>query len=224
MPYGKKRYSNKKYKKRSYRKRKRKQQIVSTGSCPVTKTAIVKMRYCDTVVLNPETGICGSHIFQANGTYDPNITSVGHQPMGWDQWMTFYNHAKVLGSKMTATLVSQPTCPLQMGITLKDNANLLTSPQHCKERANTNWRYQDINGTKGCKVVSKFSTKRFFGVKSAVDPTNLYCNAGSNAGEGAYWHLWCASADEIADPGQLTIQILIDFIVQLSEPTTVAQS
>ena len=63
---------------------------------------IVKMRYVEEFELNPGLGSVASYVFRANGLYDPNYTGAGHQPYGFDQWMTYYNQFTVLGSKMKA--------------------------------------------------------------------------------------------------------------------------
>ncbi len=45
-------------------------------------------------------GLVGSYVFSANGMYDPNITSTGHQPIGFDQLMALYTQYTVLRSRI----------------------------------------------------------------------------------------------------------------------------
>ena len=67
---------------------------------------LIKMRYVSDIVLNPAAGSTASYVYSCNGMYDPDITSTGHQPMGFDQWMAFYQHYTVLGSKLSCSFAS----------------------------------------------------------------------------------------------------------------------
>jgi hypothetical protein len=52
-----------------------------------------KLRYSTTFALTSTSGaITGTQVFRANDLFDPDFTSTGHQPMGFDQLMAFYNH------------------------------------------------------------------------------------------------------------------------------------
>jgi hypothetical protein len=44
-------------------------------------------------------GNMASYQFRVNSIFDPNYTGTGHQPLGHDQWATFYNRYRV--RKMT---------------------------------------------------------------------------------------------------------------------------
>lgn len=55
-----------------------------------------KLRYCAGNSVTASAGILASHVFSLSGLYDPDITGTGHQPMGFDQIMPFYEHYHVL--------------------------------------------------------------------------------------------------------------------------------
>jgi len=78
---------------------------ISRGSGPQLGTTIVSntmpifsakttraLRYSDYFQLTTTSGAVSTYVFAANGLYDPNITGTGHQPMGFDQLLQFYNH------------------------------------------------------------------------------------------------------------------------------------
>ena len=49
-------------------------------------------------------------VFSGNGLYDPDVSGVGHQPLGFDQWMTLYNRYRVYASRIVVNVVNlQPT-------------------------------------------------------------------------------------------------------------------
>lgn len=51
------------------------------------------LRYCSRITVNPGVaGIASEHFFAANGLFDPDVTGVGHQPLGFDQIMPLYDH------------------------------------------------------------------------------------------------------------------------------------
>lgn len=66
-----------------------------------------KLRYNDYGVVDITSGALGSNVFTLSGLYDPYITGTGHQPMGYDQLMTFYEHYHVLRCKVTVTFMSR---------------------------------------------------------------------------------------------------------------------
>lgn len=59
------------------------------------------LRYSEYITLNPGVGTTAYHTFSANGLYDPDISGVGHQPRGFDQWMQLYTRYVVTKAKIT---------------------------------------------------------------------------------------------------------------------------
>jgi hypothetical protein len=57
----------------------------------------VKLVYADHLNLTGASGLLTNHQYRLNSCFDPDFTSTGHQPMGFDQWGAFYNHYVVLG-------------------------------------------------------------------------------------------------------------------------------
>lgn len=49
--------------------------------------------------LSSTSGVVATQVFALNGCFDPDVTGTGHQPMGFDQMMAFYNHYCVLSCK-----------------------------------------------------------------------------------------------------------------------------
>lgn len=52
--------------------------------------------------LSSTSGVVTSYVFKINDCYDPDVTGTGHQPLGFDQMMGFYNHFCVTHCKATA--------------------------------------------------------------------------------------------------------------------------
>lgn len=83
---------------------------------PVFPPKIIKvMRYSTSISLSSAAGVVTTYVFRANDLFDPDFTSTGHQPMGFDQIMTWFNHFCVLRASIRVTFknrngTSTPTC------------------------------------------------------------------------------------------------------------------
>ncbi len=67
---------------------------------PLPLTVRTKLRYADTFVLASSSGLA-SYQYSGNSAYDPDITSVGHQPLYWDTYASVYKKYVVLSSRIT---------------------------------------------------------------------------------------------------------------------------
>lgn len=79
--------------------------VRAVRTATVPDRTILRMKYVDNIVL---TGIGGaSRVFRLNSMYDPD-TSVtnGHQPLGYDQWNTFYNKYRVFKADVVLTFTN----------------------------------------------------------------------------------------------------------------------
>lgn len=56
----------------------------------------VKLRYADQVTLSTTSLGYASYFMRLNSVYDPDFSSTGHQPTGYDEWAAFYNYYRVL--------------------------------------------------------------------------------------------------------------------------------
>lgn len=190
------------------------------------RSVMVKLRYSQTISLNPGIGTASNYVFKANDTYDPDTTGVGGQPKGRDQWVTFYNHQTVYGSKITAHFSNQNNEPIVGGITLKDDAVTDSNIDSLKEDSESVWKY--IAGKSGGpteKNVSKtFSCRKFFNVKNPKDSTDLSAPVTTSPSELAQYHIWVAAQDETTDVGTVYINVIIEYIVLFSEPKDLGRS
>lgn len=236
MPLGSKRRYTKKsssklVKRRPMRRRPRRVPLPVSG---FPKSKMVKLRYSEEILLNaPAGGGPAVYVFSANGMYDPNITSTGHQPRGFDEWMNVYQHYTVVGSSCNARWVPSSATdkvPSAYGVSLTDDATFphtsLSDIIESVEGGNS-WRMAGGIGmaTKGKfpSITRRFSAKKFFGTKNVIAEHDYRGNALSNPSEQANYMIWatgCASAD----PDALCFQVTIDFIAVLTERKGLAQS
>lgn len=78
----------------------------SIPRAPFPDRSVQRLKYVDFIQLDPATTVPAFWNFCANGMYDPNQTGVGHQPMGYDQYATLYNHYHVMESYIKVTFMT----------------------------------------------------------------------------------------------------------------------
>lgn len=190
---------------------------------------IVRMRYVEEFALDPGLGSVASYIFRANGLYDPNFSGTGHQPYGFDQWMTYYNQFTVLGSRIKAIFRNYSSASangIMVGLQLKDSATVdQTNPNDIIEQGRSKWRLLQPAGGTGDQqtVVKGFSTKRFFQCRDDLD--DIYRgSASADPTEQAYYHVIAGGFNASDDPVAIRCQVIIDYAVKLNGPKPLVSS
>lgn len=84
---------------------------------PIFPTRTTKrLRYSSFSSLTSTTGAVASHVLRGNDLFDPDFTSTGHQPMGFDQLMSFYNHFHVVRARLIVIASNTSSAPLTVSI------------------------------------------------------------------------------------------------------------
>lgn len=213
------------YKKRTYRRK------YPMSRAPVPATKAVYMKYSDIVTINPTAGVLGINIFSCNGLFDPDITGAGHQPMGFDQWMSFYEHYTVLGSKITAIFTPNSatvgTGQMICGIYTDSNTTSTSTITTMVEQPGTRFGFVPLAGAAPpIRITKTFSSRKFFGKpRGSLIAANTYKGTdAANPTEGAFFHVFCGASDATSDPGAVFVQVLITYYAILTERQTLAAS
>lgn len=220
-----------KYGARSYRKahskfnQRRRVKLGPMGSIGFPSQKLFKFRYAESITLTQ--GTLTQYMFSATNLYDPNITGTGHQPMGFDQWGTFYNHWMVVGSKITVTATgkdSSDTGATTLCVFLSDDTTANTNPLTLIEEGRCSWT--TIAGFPGIgtkKLTRKYSAKKFFGLSKLGDCFDEY-------GASYPTNIPLENADFVIDMNSVTtaceiqLTVVIDYIVLLKEPQELTAS
>jgi len=191
-----------------------------------------KLRYCANYQMSCTAVNVGWVDMRANSVFDPDYSTGGQQPMGYDQWAALFNQYVVVGSKLTAYITYQDqresAPPMCVGVYLSDDASVPYQDwRGFVEAKKGNFRNMTALQKSATKVVSKFSAKKFFNIKDPLDNIlRIGADVASNPSEGALWVIWgsVTGATTPTEVVKLNVNIVIDFIVKWSEPKDLSRS
>lgn len=182
------------------------------------------MRYVTAVIPNVDAAGTVTPVYiSMNGLFKPEAAATGHQPLGFDQYMEFYNHYTVLSAKIKITPI--PGVHSRGFIYLSRDAGTVgtTNRETLLEQAS-------------CQVMTTPHASDGMAGKSMTDSVNLSqilgqdvrnedANAGTTIGnptEQYYWHL----NNSTFDGGAVSTNILVevDYRVLLHEPKAIGGS
>lgn len=189
-------------------------------SAPFPKTFKFKTKYVETrIALDPGVGGTPStYVFSMNGLYDPNITGTGHQPIGFDQLMTMYDHYTVIGSRARITLFNRDsTYPQTIIAHLKDDVTVSSDENTLLENGLNRYITVSPQGSAGCNKSLQLncSPSKFFGKKVLQDDI-FRGSIASNPSEQVYLHL-TSFPMEGTDTGQVRLTVEIEYTAILTE-------
>lgn len=210
--------------------KKRRNVRVQRGGILGNLPRLYKLRYCDWFQLSSSSGAMATYSFRANGIYDPNQSSTGHQPFLYDTLATLWDRYIVVGAKITIKALgietgSTSTQVGALGIVLDDDNTISTTYTTVVEQSMG--RHRILNSRADVKpstVVSTFGAKKFFGFKDVKDNVEAYgANFGADPTRQAYFVCWLQSFNT-SDSVAVNCVATIDYIVYCMEPKSLAQS
>lgn len=187
----------------------------------------VKLFYNESVAITTGAlGVAGVYVFSANGVYDPNISGTGHQPIGFDQMMLFYNHYTVLRSRIILTVrATTANYGGWASVAVKGTSTTVTAATQVVEDGFVVFAPLGIPTSSLC--VRKFEmvhdVGKFQGMKVTIDNPDLSGDAASNPSEQTYFHVsyWNDLDNTNIVAG---VNVLIEYDVVFREPRPLTQS
>jgi len=212
------------------RSTKRKRGFSSYSKQPVgPRTVIRKLRYVTRITIAPGVGgAAGNHFFKANGMFDPDSTGVGHQPLGFDQYMSMYDHFKVLKSKCTISSVTGNTDAngnsIIYALSLDDDATTNTNIENMIEQGLTAYSIQNSGASSyHTQLVKSFDLKLFN--NSQQNASTVIGDIASDPFDTAFYNVSVASLSPSATPLATCIfLVVIDYTAAFTERKTLISS
>lgn len=186
------------------------------------------LRYCDEIVVTSTGGLLNTNQrFLANGLFDPNVALGGHQPMGFDTWASLYNRYVVLGSKIRCEVALDDVGQnggMYAGIFLDDDGTAVYGSLTGLVEARKGSHVTCTNQRRPQYTSAKYSARQFHNITDIKD--NMYTIGSVVTGDPsdkAYYVVWGESVKS-AQSNSYTALVIIDYIVEFSEPKDLAQS
>lgn len=191
MPY------RKKYHKKRPRRRKKISKVMPFKG-PLLKTLRSTLTYSDVLTKTSSGAFTSSQITSLNGLYDPDITNIGHQPRGFDQLMSLYDHYVVIGVRVEITAQNlSSTEPAILIVNVRDNS---TSTGNVLDQMENPVRYVrqlgiNSSGTSQKRITFNINPNSFLGRSKPLADSQLKGDASNNPTEGAYMHIGHVATD-----------------------------
>lgn len=188
----------------------------------------VQLRYVSNfLMIDSIGGVMKTHTFRANSIFDPDATLAGHQPLGHDTWNLWYNHYRVVESRITVAYHSYQQVanqvPAVSGLYLADDQTIPATWTTLAESGRGSYRLEGNLNTETLQLGTKYTQSGFF-KGQGKNQSQLGAAMGSNPAEQAFFVVWVQSADESAVVASRSYVATIDYIVEFSEPKDLEQS
>ncbi len=171
-----------------------------------------RLRYASFNQLSGASGAVDTHVLRVNDLFDTDVTSTGHQPMGFDQMMVFYEHFHVMKAKVRCTFRNGATNTPRVSLRVDADSTPLTNPDQIVEVG-------------GCVVDTLSSSAVYGGVKLLELDVDIVKFAGlslanflasdkyvgsvaSSPTEGTYVHV------QAWDQGAGNVSVIFDFEIE----------
>jgi len=186
--------------------------------------------YEPSISLTATGGVIAQYAFTANGVYDPNITGTGHQPLGFDTMMLYYEQYTVIRSRLTCRFAGNGTQPVNISLCLAPDTTSLALPD-VVENGLIVTKLVDGRGNGGYGTGNRISSlnlacdvSRYFGRRgrALINDPNLSGTVAANPVEQVYFiiNTWGFSA--FTDNTAVNLDVTIEYDVVFWEPRKLA--
>ncbi len=229
MPYRRKYSKKRSFKKRRKFNRRRKRflpryrtsklRLYTPSVMP--DTMYLKMKYVETHFFT--AGIGSSQNYALNDVRDPDITGLGHQPLGFDQWMAFYQFFEVLGSQIKLKGLNESnTVSWQIACYPAIQTPSLTISA-AKEQPYVSYRFQAgaATGNQIMRMRKYMSVRKLEGRSTAS--INFTGTASSSPSSLRFWVIQIASVNQ-ASTINVQLDVELTYYVKLFRRINLSQS
>ena len=190
--------------------------------------AVRKLRYTTANQISVTSGVLNTHVFSLNGLYDPDYTGTGHQPMGFDQMMPFYNHYHVTKAKVHVIFsMLEGDRAGAVGIKVTPDTTPPGSHEDLIEEGRNSWdtiagAASTTNGTKALRCSVNVPAVNGLSRANFLADTEYQGTIISNPTEQTYIHLcaWSSSLNSFT----VRFDVVIDYEAVFTEPRNLTPS
>jgi len=189
----------------------------------------VRFRYHDFFTFASTSGIPYLQIFRGNSLFDPDYTTTGHQPFGFDQWKSIYGNYRVFASSIKCTFNAQTSTsgvtetfraavvPRLVTTSLASDIPAWTEAPWVQTATGNLFRPTVLNQYMSTAKISSVSP-------SAVASEDNYQAASSaNPTDQWYWHIYVQTGDS-STTSNILVDVELVYYAQLEAPNVGASS
>jgi len=190
--------------------------------------AVRKLRYSTANIITVTSGVLNTHVFSLNGLYDPDVSGTGHQPMGFDQIMPFYEHYHV--TKVRAQVIfsmAESDRAGSIGIKITPDTTPPGSHEDFIEEGRNAWdtiagAASTTNGTKELKCSVNVPAVNGLSRANFLADTSYQGTIATNPSEQTYLHVgaWSTPLQGFS----VRFDIVIDYEAVFTEPRNLVPS
>jgi len=202
--------------------------LIAEPWMPLFPASVKKnLRYSTNFTLSTTLGvITGTQVFRANDAFDPDFTAAGHQPMGFDQMMLWYNHFVVVSSNINVIFKNQSNTNPTVCLRVDADSTGLTVIDRIVELGGCCTQVLDLKNVYGGtrKLSMGANIPKLQGVsRSAItsDP-NLQGSAAASPSECSYFHVTCWDTAGVSS--NIECDAVLEYEVIFLEPRNAPQS
>lgn len=169
-------------------------------------------------------------LYRGNSVHDPNGALGGHQAIGHDQMMLFYEHFCVFRSKISVTFHNAGATPVKCGIYIAPDTTLLTTNYNIIENGYVKTTYIDglTNGGSTTKTINfSVDVKKYFGkskYKDLMDDEKLTGDLNNDPVEQVYYNVFVYSPFGSTEDISVGIDVTLTYDTIYIEPKKIASS
>jgi len=179
------------------------------------------LRYHQVVTIASTSGVVTNNVFALNSLFAPWVTTSGHQPMGFDQMMVFYNHYAVDRCVVHVNATNTSSTLFHAGIRLDASATPLTDLDRILEFGGVTYDALESKSTYGSSKTFEIDVDiaKVQGIpkKNITTDPNMRGDAGTSPSELSYVHLF-ACDPVFAASGTVVFDVVMDMHSWFMEP------
>jgi hypothetical protein len=187
----------------------------------------VSLPYCDTLVFTHTSGIQKDQTWRLTSLFDPDYTNAGHQPLYYDQFISFY-HQYIVESVDVEIDISQvnQASPLHAALWVDASASTTpvasaSAPAVVRERPGA--LYVLTSGFDVYKFKKTFVISEELGLSrdAYVNSFNQWTPTGSNPGQNVFLQYCCAPIDNATTiTSQISVKLVFNAWFGAQSPTS----
>lgn len=203
----------------------------SANAFPFPRTKNTTVRYVATdLTVNPGVGgTAATYMFRATSAYDPDLTGAGHQPLMYDQYMSYYAKYMVRKARIKVTYFNQDTSHAAIVGIINSNLSAAESTdiQALMEQGRGVWTtMQKKTGSDRDSVtlVHEMDVAKFANIRNLGDDSDWKGGQNTSPLNNLFFHIIGAPVDSSVDHSGIKLLVELEQDVQFSSPKFVNSS